>query len=294
MLASLQTQTDRAQQQLLIIKRFEALNSKAKDPKKPVGEQLSMAELEEFGILKQRLATLMLYDNIESNHLRDVEVIKKLFDVANALYISGREPNESDPQHKLLAAMRLMEQIPDMKAKKVFTEPRLSNKCSLENAIHEVELESVKRFSNMSLRNDVNTLLEIKRRAPKDASGNIDRAHMRYEDREVVARLERKLAPVFREQQFVVDLENIKGLAHMARLKYELQQKDAIDSGGDLNAVGQSMNRMKLDLRSKTFLVLLKKIAEDVPSEWFENMETITKNTNGQHSNAKAKQGRPH
>ena len=101
---------------------------------------------------------------------------------------------------------------------------------------------------------------------------------MRYEDKAALERLERKLAPAFREHQFVADLELLKGLARMAELKHQLQKKDAIDSGGDINAVGQSMDRERLK-RDQLILAILKKIADDIPSEWSKNMPAATQSS---------------
>jgi hypothetical protein len=90
-------------------------------------------------------------------------------------------------------------------------------------------------------------------------------------------RLERKLAPAFREHQFVSDLEVLKGLARMAELKHQLQKKDATDSAGDINAIGRSMTRERLERRDELFLAVLKKIADNIPSEWSKNMDAATR-----------------
>jgi hypothetical protein len=89
--------------------------------------------------------------------------------------------------------------------------------------------------------------------------------------------LDRTLAPVFREQQLISDLEVLQRLARMAELKHQLQKKDATDSGGDIDAVGQSVNRERLEDRDHLFLRILKKIADDIPSEWSNNMQAVTR-----------------
>jgi hypothetical protein len=124
--------------------------------------------------------------------------------------------------------------------------------------------------------NDVSQLTAIQNRSPKGPDGAINRARMSYEDRTALERLERRLAPAFREQQFISDIELLKGLTRMAELKYQLQKKDAIDSGGDVNAVGQSMDRERLEKRDELFIPVLKKIADDIPSEWAKQMSAAT------------------
>ena len=108
--ASIQSDGDRAEQSLKVLGRLRALTLKAKDPKKPVGEQLTVAEADEFSRLTQRQAAMTLQSLIESSYQRDLRVIKQTFDVANGLYLNGREPSEKDPQSYyfgLLSALRM-------------------------------------------------------------------------------------------------------------------------------------------------------------------------------------------
>lgn len=267
-----------------MLKRLEALNSKAKDPKKPVGGQLTMAEADEFSRLTQRQAAMMIHDLIESGHVRDIEVIKESFEMTSAAFVSGREPSEKDPKYarySMVVAMRFLDWAPEFKQKELVTEPASMTPCTLEVALHKVEVESIERFAKMQVNSDIQTFNALKDRLPKDAQGNPDRAQMRQEDKNLYERLERKLAPAFREREFIVDLENLKGISRMAVMKYELQKRDAINSGGDIQALGQSMDRQNLDMRQKFFLLILKKIADDNPSEWSKNMELMTKTMSG-------------
>ena len=96
--ASIQSEGDRAEQSLKVLNKLRVLTEKAKDPKKSVGEQLTLTEADEFSRLTQRQAAMMLQSLIEFAHQRDLKVIKQTFDVANGLYVNGREPSEKDPQ----------------------------------------------------------------------------------------------------------------------------------------------------------------------------------------------------
>jgi hypothetical protein len=100
------------------------------------------------------------------------------------------------------------------------------------------------------------------------------------------------LAPAFREHRFVSDLELLKELARMAELKHQLQKKDAIDSGGDINAIGQSMDRERLKKRDHFLLAILKKIADDIPSEWSKNMQAVTRSADPAAAPSQAKEQR--
>ncbi len=189
---------------------------------------------------------MMLQSLIESSYQRDLKVIKEIFDVANGLYVNGREPSEKDLQYYffgLLAGLRVLDQDAEYKAKETVSTPKAPSDCSIEVALHTVEVESLERLGRINVNDDVGQLSAIQNRSPKSPDGAIDRGRMRYEDKAVLERLERKLAPAFRERQFVSDLELLKGLARMVEQKHQLQKKDAIDSGGDIDAVGQSMDR---------------------------------------------------
>jgi len=278
--ASIQSEGDRAEQSLKVIGRLRALTGKAKDSKKSVGEQLTVAEADEFSRLTQRQASMMIYSLIDSSHQRDLKVIKQTFDVANGLYGNGREPTEKDPQYYyfgLLAGLRLLDQDAEYRAKETVSTPKAASDCSVEVALHTIEMESVERIGQMNVKNELTQLSVIQNRSPKSPNGAIDRGLMRYEDKAALERLERKLAPVFREHQFVSDIELLKGLVRMAELKHQLQKKDAIDSGGDINAIGQSMARERLEKRDDFMLAILKKIADDIPSEWSKNMQAVTR-----------------
>lgn len=280
---------DRAKQSLKVLERLRTLNEKGKDPKKSIGEQLTLAEADEFSRLTQRQAAMMLQDLIESSYQRDLNVIKQMFEMANGLYVNGREPAEKSPQYYyfgLLVGLRLLDESAEYKAKDSVSTPKVRSECSLEVALHTIEMESVERINGMNLSSDLTQLSAIKNRSPKTANGAIDRELMRYEDRAALERLERRLAPAFREHQFVADLEILKGLTRISELKYQHQKKDAVDSGGDIKAVGQSLDRESLDKRSQLFLAVLKKIADDVPSEWSKNMGAATQSVDAAKASA--------
>jgi hypothetical protein len=169
--------------------------------------------------------------------------------------------------------------------------PKARSDCSVEVALHTVEVEGLARLGRMNV-NDVGQLSAIQNRSPKSPDRAIDRARMHYDDKAVLERLERKLAPAFRERQFVADLELLKGLTRMAELKHQLQKKDAIDSGGDIDAVGQSMDRERLEKRDQLFLAILKKIADDIPSEWSKDMQAVSRSADPAAAPSQAKEQR--
>lgn len=278
-LTEITTAGDRARQSLAVLNDLGRLNAKAKDSKKPLSEQLSTTDAAEFGRLSQRQAMMMLYDLIESGHVRNSKVIREIYDVANNLYLGRREPGEKDREYSrylVLIGLRFMDEIPELKRQNEISVPQSFAVCTLEVGLHSVEQESLEKISKIDLTKDVAELNAISARSKKTPEGKIDRPQLKHEDRAALERLERKMAPALRERQFIADLENLKELTRTADLKYQMQKKDAVDSGGDIKAVGMSIDAMDLDMRTKFYLGLLKKIADDVPSEWSTNMEKMT------------------
>ena len=63
-------------------------------------------------------------------------------------------------------------------------------------------------------------------------------------------------------------LERLKNIVKAADLKFQAGKKDAVDSGGDIKAVGQTVGKMNLDKRTRFGLSVLSVIPETFPSDW--------------------------
>ena len=104
----------------------------------------------------------------------------------------------------------------------------------------------------------------------RNGGGKVDRDKLNGNDRTIFDRIQRTAyAPANREKNFITNIESLKLLARSASLKYELGKKDAVDSGGDINAVGKSVGALNLDERAKMGFGMLDKIADKYPSDWF-------------------------
>jgi hypothetical protein len=94
--AAIQRAAELSGQQILLLKRFNALGDKAKEPDKPLNQQLSQADLAEFAQLQQRYQSIELLQLLESNYERDNHVIRDMFEVAQAQYLGAPAPKEGD------------------------------------------------------------------------------------------------------------------------------------------------------------------------------------------------------
>jgi ribosome biogenesis protein Tsr3 len=66
-----------AKQQSALLVRFRTIGDRAKDPNKPLNQQLSQSDLAEFAQVQQRFQSIELQQLLESNYSRDNLVIEK-------------------------------------------------------------------------------------------------------------------------------------------------------------------------------------------------------------------------
>ncbi len=272
--AAIQRAAELSGQQIPLLKRFNALGDKAKEPGKPLNQQLSQADLAEFAQLQQRYQSIELLQLLESDYERDNHVIRDMFEVAQAQYLGAPVPKEGDKNfvpYAFLALMTLASQDEQIKSK-LITVPDMKV-CTMEVAIHEIENESFGRMNKLPIPQAEKELSAMRVR---NGVTKIDRDKLNSSDRSIFDRIQRTAyAPGIRENSFVADLESLKLLARTAALKFELSKKDAIDSGGDINSVGKSIDALDLDMRARMGLNMLNKIGEKFPSDWLKQKEQM-------------------
>jgi hypothetical protein len=266
--AAIERAAELAAQQSILLKKFRAINEHAKDPNKPLNQQLSQADLAEFTQTQTRYQSIELLQLLESNYSRDNQVVRDFYQVAQADYLGTPAPQEGEKNYlpyAFLAVMMMASQDQQIQDHLV-TDPETKD-CTLEMALHEIERESLGRLERLPLAQASKELTAIQMRI---GGGKVDRDKLYGNDRAIFDRLQRTtFAPANREQNFITNIESLKLLARSASLKYELGKKDAVDSGGDINAVGKSVGALKLDERAKMGLNMLDKIADKYPSDWF-------------------------
>ncbi|MGB6939077.1 MAG: hypothetical protein WBE14_20805, partial [Xanthobacteraceae bacterium] len=83
-----------------LLEQIRVINSKAKDPSRPLGPQLSTKDVGHFSELRQRMTAIELQQMLESDYGRDYEVVGELFTLAQKLYIGGKEPTKGDADYR--------------------------------------------------------------------------------------------------------------------------------------------------------------------------------------------------
>jgi hypothetical protein len=261
-------------QQLALLEKFSAIGDRAKDPNKPLNQQLSQADLAEFTQTKTRYQSIELLQLLESNYSRDNRTISEFFTVAQEDYLGMPAPKEGDKRYLPYAFLAVMAAASEAESVKnnLITEPSRKD-CSVETALQEVEQESLDRLNKLPLGQAAQELNAMRAR---NGGAKVDRDKLGPADRTIFDRIQRTAyAPAYREKAFITNLESLKLLARTAVLKFELGKKDAIDSGGDFDAVGKSVDALNLDERGKFGFGILAKIAEKYPSDWFKQKEKV-------------------
>jgi hypothetical protein len=271
---AIQRAAELAKQQSALLVRFRTIGDRAKDPNKPLNQQLSQSDLAEFAQVQQRFQSIELQQLLESNYSRDNLVIRDFFLVAQKDYLGSPAPKEGANDYlpyAFLAVMAVASDDPQIQ-KDLVTIPAGTG-CIMETALHEIEQESLDKLSRLPI---AQANKEIKAIQARNGGGKVDRDKLNSADREILDRLQRNaFVPANREKSFITNLESLKLLARSAALKFESGKKDAVDSGGDINAIGNSIAAINLDIRSRMGLNMLDRIAEKYPSDWFKQKERI-------------------
>ena len=263
-----------ATQLIALLNKFREIGDRAKDPGKSLNEQLPPTDLAEFTQTKTRYQSIDLLQLLESNYSRDSVVIRDFFLVAQADYLGTPAPKEGEKNYLPYAFLAVMFVASDDKKVQdnLVTSPEPKG-CNLETALNEIELESLTRIDRLPLTDASN---EIQAMRARNGGNKIDRDALNASDRAIFDRIQRNAyAPATREKTFITNLESLKLLARASFLKYELGKKDAIDSGGDIHAVGNSVAALNPDDRTEFGLGMLNKIAEKYPSDWFIQKERM-------------------
>jgi hypothetical protein len=86
-----------AQQSKRVIRRIEEVSSRAKDPNKSIGDQLSKGDLDEFSQARARYQAIELLKAIESIYGRDIRVIHGIYEAAQDQYLASRIQRRRTP-----------------------------------------------------------------------------------------------------------------------------------------------------------------------------------------------------
>lgn len=272
----IEQQANIARQQQPALSQLRYLSEKAKDPKRSVGEQLSRDDIAKFSEIRQRLLAMKLATLLESKRKRDLTAIRQLIKIADQNYRWGEELKETDPEYFLQGILTLWRLMADSPETKLSIAPPSYSYCSLEWAAHLVENEALEKLNKLDLGKASEQVAKLAAMYGKP----IDRNRLSPAERtEYDALLNNYLRPSLKEQQFIFDLEAIKAMIRGSELIYESDRQDALESGGDINAIGSSISRRVDSLDKPTTLAigLWRKIDEKMPADAVKQWEQLAK-----------------
>ena len=272
----IERQANIARQKQPALKQIGYLSDKAKDPNRPVGDQLSRDDIAKFSETRQRLLAMSLSTLLESKRERDLTAIRQLVKIADQNYRWSEELKESDPEYFLQGILTLWRFMADSPETKLTISTPSYPYCSLEWAAHIIENEAIDKMNKLDIKQPYERLNKLAAMYGKP----IDRTRLSPAERtEYDDILNNYLRPSLKEQQFILDLEAIKAMIRGSDLIYDYDKQDALQSGGDINAIGSSISRRvdSIDKPTAFAIGLWRKINEKIPADAVKQWEQLGK-----------------
>jgi hypothetical protein len=262
-----------AEQALPVLKQLEQITNKATHPDKPIKDQLSTEDIVKFTELRERLKTTQIAQLMESRRQRDLMVIEKMTMIADREYRWNDHPAESDPDFIIYSALQLLRFT--VKQDDI-TVPTVQS-CTLDYALHLIENEAIEKLN--SIKGLDSAISSIKSILAKYGMEKLDRSRLSKADLEKINELENNiLNPAERHRSFIKDLENIKLMARASEIMYEANKQDIAFGGGDLDAIGKTIQRKSknkefdedIQLAIGFWTMINKKIPSQIVQDWGE------------------------
>ncbi|PJE05945.1 hypothetical protein [Legionella sp.] len=274
-LASIQNQHE------IHINNISALNKTKKivesikdpDPKKSIGEQFNPKEANAFSENSQRIGSMNMALLVESNYERDLMAISYLTKIVDDFYCYDKTPDIKSQDafyfELLLAWRQAMQQGTNI-------ENNIRNQCTLDYAFYNKEISHLKEMSKSS-KEVIVSWKKVEKIMQKYNLKNFDYDQLTldklsYEDKHEVFMLrEQVFLPWNKERLYVMDIMNIRHFAKISKIVRDSRQKDIFNSGGDIDAVGDTINKLikthQLNKEDQKMLSAWQVLNEKIPSE---------------------------
>lgn len=213
-------------------------NVKTKNSNQPLIEILRPEDLDEFNELSQKSVQLNMALLVESEKLRDLEIISKMIEIVKTEYYLNKKPAQGTNDEWLYM---LLNEFTDNQIKDIMTEP-LASGCSLDSSLFDLQLNTYQQ-SDFKNAHTITPLIESLRN--KYNAKTIDKqlvSKMSKEDKVVYNNLKTSLKKMNRELTFITRIESIRILLKASDLIYNSSQKDLTISAGDTKSMGTTIN----------------------------------------------------
>jgi hypothetical protein len=257
------------------------LNSYAKDPNKSVGSQLTPSQIDQFTEASDRIGTMNMVRVVESNYQRDLVTIAKLLRIAKENYQFDKIPDRDSPDEFYYAMLVVWRN--DIQ-RDIFAKEPYFTVCNLDYALSKNEIEPFREMIKHSHDYLISTQKGIDI-LHKNNLQTLDVDKLNSEDRIEILQIQKnEIFPMEKRKIYVNDLINIRNFAKISALIHESYSNDILISGGDINAVGSSIDKLiKNHTLTNEDIIMLKSwqaIDDKYPSKEVKDFKLIAANFN--------------
>lgn len=260
----------------VLVNKLSALNKvkkiinsvKDKESKKPIGELLSVKDADAFSENSQRIGSMNMVHVIDSNYQRDLTTISHLTKLVDDFYYYDKLPDTKSQDAFYLELLLAWRQTMH---KKTNIENNNSNQCTLDSALYNKEIIHLTEMSK-SNKEFIASWARYKQIMRKNNMKNFDYDKLNHDDKHEVLMLREKVfLPMDKERLYVMDIMNIRHFAKISKIVYDSSQKDILNSGGDVDTVGRTINHLikanQLNEEDQKMLYAWQILDEKIPSD---------------------------
>lgn len=231
---------DLASSTMPLLDKMKALIAKAPDPKRPIGEQLSGKDNEEFGEIRSRLIALQWHSLIEGRYSKHLELIEKMTESVDTAYRWGREPDEKSPDFAADVTPAILQDVSPINT---FNPPK-EDHCTLLWALHLQEHPSLVALDEPELQT---AAVQVKQLRQKYHVERLDRNLLSPDDQQIFDEAQKTIVRMRREASHAQQIEQIKMLVEATDIIYDAGMKDLQQSAGDPDSSIDTIQQMKKD-----------------------------------------------
>jgi len=274
---SMQLDLTMTRQQAELMQELGRISDAAKDNTRPISDQIDKSAVGEFERVSQRFGALNLSRMAESKRTNDLLLIRSMVEVADHDQRWDQIIDKNHPDFELqqvLIAFRAFAQM-EPQSKPELTVPKESF-CTIEWALYKYEEPPLDHMVSLHLDAAVEQLKNI---AARNHMEHIDRERLPMADKELFDHLaQTAIRPGTADQQFAEDVENIRLMARLSRLRYESAKQDILSYGGDLNFMDRTLAekaKAGLDRRSMVALGAWEELDEKYPPPFMAELKQL-------------------
>jgi len=246
------------------------ISDKAKTPNKPIGEQPSLQESEQFSRLSQRLLMLELLQMVESRHQRDAGLLRDWAQQIDTFARWSTEPKSGTEDYRKWASFMVI-RLSNGEAFEI-TIPK-NDRCSIQLAIHAIESYYIRQFNALPM-DESNAQLRalLNKYGPPPQGQRLDPKTFSPQDQRTYnTLLADTVGPAQTLGEQISQYETLKLMATASDLIYSSDSDDIVQTAGDANAIGRTISAMvankKVSERMTIALAMWRKIDDQFPSE---------------------------